>query len=69
MKRKEGQVKWFNEEKGFGFIECKGEKDIFVHYKDIDSEGRRTLLEGQLVAFKIAETEKGVQATEVVVLS
>jgi len=69
MKRKEGRVKWFNEVKGFGFIEQNGQKDIFVHYKEIDCEGRRSLLEGQLVAFDIGETDKGVQATGVVVLA
>ena len=69
MRRKEGRVKWFNEEKGFGFIERNGQKDIFVHYKEINSEGRRTLLEDQLVSFIIGETDKGVQATEVIVLS
>ena len=69
MKRKEGRVKWFNEEKGFGFIERNGEKDIFVHYKEIASEGRRSLLEGQLVSFDIGETDRGVQAVEVVVLA
>lgn len=69
MKRKEGRVKWFNEEKGFGFIERNGEKDIFIHYKEIASKGRRSLLEGQLVSFDIGETSRGVQATGVVVLS
>jgi len=69
MRRKEGRVKWFNEEKGFGFIERNGQKDIFVHYKEIASEGRRSLLEGQLVAFDIGETDKGIQAMEVVVLA
>lgn len=69
MKRKEGRVKWFNEEKGFGFIERNGEKDIFVHYKEIASEGRRSLLEGQLVSFFVGETDKGTQATDVVVLA
>ncbi len=69
MKRKEGRVKWFNEEKGFGFIEQKDDADIFVHYKEIASEGRRTLLEGQLVSYDIGETDKGVQALEVVVMS
>ena len=69
MKRNEGRIKWFNESKGFGFIEQKGKKDIFVHYKEIASEGRRSLLEGQLVAFDIGETDKGIQAMEVVVLA
>ena len=69
MKRKEGRVKWFNEEKGFGFIERNGEKDIFVHYKEIASEGRRSLLEGQLVSFDIGETDRGAQAIGVVVLA
>ncbi len=69
MKRQEGKVKWFNEEKGFGFIERKGMKDIFVHFMGIASEGRRSLLEGQVVLFDITQTDKGDQATAVEVIA
>lgn len=61
-----GVVKWFNDEKGFGFIQQKeGEKDIFVHYKSINAEGRKTLHEGQKVTFEITEGKKGPQAENV----
>ena len=69
MKRKEGHVKWFNEEKGFGFIQRAGKPDIFVHFKQIASEGRRSLLEGQVVLFDEGETDKGIQAINVSVIS
>ena len=69
MKREEGKVKWFNETKGFGFIERKNEKDIFVHYKEIACEGRRNLLEGQSVRFDVGETDKGLQALNVTVIA
>ncbi len=65
MKRT-GTVKWFNETKGYGFIEQDGEKDVFVHYTAIRMEGFRTLKEGQAVQFTVTETPKGLQATEVV---
>ncbi len=61
-----GVVKWFNDEKGFGFIQQEGgEKDIFVHYKSINSEGRRTLHEGQKVTFEVTDGKKGPQAENV----
>ncbi len=62
-----GVVKWFNDEKGFGFIQQEGgEKDIFVHYKSIiNCTGRRTLYEGQEVSFEITEGQKGPQAENV----
>lgn len=61
-----GVVKWFNDEKGFGFIQKQeGEKDIFVHYKSINAEGRRTLYEGQTVTFEVTEGKKGPQAENV----
>jgi len=60
-----GKVKWFNNQKGIGFIQKNDGSDIFVHYKSIVNEGHRTLKKGQLVAFVIVETEFGVQATEV----
>ena len=61
-----GVVKWFNDEKGFGFIQQNGEeKDIFVHYKSINSAGRKTLHEGQEVTFEITDGKKGPQAENV----
>lgn len=62
----EGTVKWFNEAKGYGFIEQEGGKDIFVHYTSIQSEGFRSLNEGERVIFDIAEGQKGQMATNVV---
>lgn len=63
---KKGIVKWFNAEKGFGFISVEGEKDVFVHFSAIQSEGYRTLDEGQEVEFEIVDGEKGPQAANVV---
>lgn len=60
-----GKVKWFNNEKGYGFIECGNLEDIFVHYSAINKEGYKTLKEGDLVDFKLIETTKGLQAIEV----
>lgn len=59
------RVKWFNNEKGYGFIEYKDQEDIFVHYSTIDIDGYKTLNEGQLVEFKLIETVKGLQAINV----
>jgi len=67
MKRT-GKVKWFNETKGYGFIEQDGEKDVFVHYTAIRMNGYRTLKEGQSVVYTILETPKGLQASEVVAM-
>ena len=64
--RRTGTVKWFNETKGYGFIEQEGEKDVFVHYSAIRMDGYRTLREGQPVEYTIMETPKGLQASEVV---
>ena len=61
----EGTVKWFNDVKGFGFIEQADGKDVFVHYSAIVGEGRRSLVEGQKVMMEIAQTEKGPQAENV----
>ena len=61
-----GRVKWFNNDKGFGFIEYKDGEDIFVHYSAILSEGYKTLLEGQEVQFELLRTDKGLQAKNVV---
>lgn len=60
-----GTVKWFNETKGFGFIEREGGKDVFVHYSAINSNGFRTLQEGQRVEFTLAQGQKGPQAQDV----
>ena len=62
-----GRVKWFNNEKGYGFIEYKENEDIFVHYSAIRQDGYKTLEEGQIVEFKLLETAKGLQALDVVV--
>jgi CspA family cold shock protein len=64
----EGKVKWFNEKKGFGFIEQDGGKDLFVHYTAITSDGFKTLSEGQRVRFEIEETPKGPKAKNVQVI-
>lgn len=61
----ESKVKWFNNDKGFGFIEYKEGEDIFVHYSQILAEGYKTLSEGQLVNFDLVETDKGLQAKNV----
>lgn len=63
-----GKVKWFNNEKGYGFIECEGLDDIFVHYSQILKSGYKTLNEGDQVNFKLIETSKGLQALEVLPL-
>ncbi len=59
------KVKWFNNEKGYGFIEYNDTLDIFVHYSQIDKEGYKTLNQGDLVSFKLIETPKGLQAQDV----
>jgi len=61
-----GRVKWFNDSKGYGFIEQEGGKDIFVHYTAIQRDGFKSLAEGQNVEFEIPEGTKGPQATNVV---
>ena len=60
-----GRVKWFNNEKGYGFIEYQENEDVFVHYSAIEIDGYKTLSEGQLVEFKLVETSKGYQALNV----
>lgn len=60
-----GRVKWFNNDKGYGFIDFKENEDIFVHYSAIDLDGYKTLSEGQLVEYKLIETSKGYQAINV----
>jgi len=63
-----GTVKWFNTQKGYGFITKDGGEDVFVHYSAIKSDGFKNLEEGQAVEFEIQEGSKGPQAAEVVVL-
>ena len=65
-----GKVKWFNQEKGFGFITNDEDgKDIFVHFSSINAEGFKTLQEGQTVEFDVVEGDRGPQATNVTVIS
>ncbi len=66
--RQSGSVKWFNSSKGFGFIQCEGQDDIFVHYSAIDGDGFRSLEEGQQVEFETVASPKGLQARDVVVI-
>ena len=62
----EGTVKWFSNEKGFGFIERgNGEADVFVHFSAIDGEGYKSLTEGQRVSFEVVQGDKGAQAANV----
>lgn len=63
-----GKVKWFNESKGFGFIEREGEEDVFVHYSAIQSKGYKSLTEGQKVEFEVVTSQKGIQASNVRVI-
>ncbi len=63
--RQAGIVKWFNDAKGFGFIEREQGDDAFVHYRSIRGEGFRTLKQGAKVEFDISETDKGFQAEDV----
>ena len=68
-KREEGTVKWFNTNKGFGFISRDAGSDIFVHFRAIQGEGHRFLQEGQRVSSVVAEREKGLQAEQVDIIS
>ena len=63
-----GTVKWFNNEKGFGFISVEGGDDVFVHFTAIQGEGFRSLEEGQKVSFDIVEGAKGLQAANITIL-
>lgn len=60
-----GTVKWFNEAKGYGFIEQDGGADVFVHFSAIQGDGYKTLVEGERVEFEIEDGEKGPKATNV----
>ena len=60
-----GTVKWFNDAKGFGFIEQEGGKDVFVHHSAINGEGRKSLYEGQKVTMQVTQGQKGPQAENV----
>jgi CspA family cold shock protein len=62
----QGTVKWFNDAKGFGFITEDGGRDVFVHHTEIQSDGYRTLEEGEKVSFEVVQGEKGPRAAKVV---
>lgn len=64
----QGTVKWFNAEKGFGFISVEGGDDVFVHFSAIQSDGFRSLDEGQRVEFEVVQGQRGLQAENVVVV-
>ena len=68
MARVQGTVKWFNSEKGYGFITQEGGPDLFVHYSEIQSNGYRSLQEGDRVEFEITDGKKGKQASAVTVV-
>ncbi len=61
-----GKVKWFNDSKGFGFIETDDGGDVFVHHNDIQAEGYKSLAEGEAVSFEVVQGEKGPRAANVV---
>jgi CspA family cold shock protein len=61
----EGTVKWFNDAKGFGFIQQDGGPDVFVHFSSINSEGFKSLVEGERVSFDVTQGQKGPQAANV----
>ena len=60
-----GKVKWFDNKKGFGFIEGEGGKDVFVHHTSISAEGFKTLSEGELVSYDLIQSDKGMKAQNV----
>lgn len=65
---KSGVVKWFNDEKGYGFIQQEDGPDVFVHFRAINGTGRRSLAEGQSVTFEVGQGQKGPQAENVTAL-
>jgi CspA family cold shock protein len=68
MSKTTGTVKWFNETKGFGFIEREDGPDVFVHFSSIEADGFKTLADGQKVEFNVTDSQKGPQAENVVPL-
>jgi cold shock protein len=68
VSREQGKVKWFNAAKGYGFIQRQSGEDVFVHFSAIQSEGYKTLNEGQAVEFEVKQGPKGLQAESVVSL-
>ncbi len=66
--KEQGTVKWFNASKGYGFIQRQSGEDVFVHFSAIQSEGYRSLEEGQAVQFSVTKGPKGLQAEEVTIL-
>ena len=68
MSKSSGTVKWFNESKGFGFIEQDSGPDVFAHFSAITGDGFKTLLEGQKVEFTVSDGQKGPQASDIVVV-
>ncbi len=68
MSKTSGTVKWFNESKGFGFIEQESGPDVFAHYSAITGAGFRTLAEGQKVEFEVSQGQKGPQAENIIVV-
>ena len=68
MSKEQGVVKWFNDAKGFGFIQRETGEDVFVHFRAIQGEGYRSLKEGQAVEFVVTTGDKGLQAEEVIKL-
>ena len=68
MSKKKGTVKWFNNEKGFGFISRESGEDVFVHFKAITGDGYRSLAEGARVEFTVVQGPKGLQAENVTVI-
>ena len=67
--RQTGTVKWFNDEKGFGFITPQSGPDVFVHFRAIEGHGFKTLAEGQKVSFEVVQGQKGMQAERVQVIA
>lgn len=66
--RETGTVKWFDSVKGFGFIQRPGKDDVFVHFRQIEGQGFRSLSEGQKVEFEVTQGQKGLQAEKVTVV-